>query len=61
MTQVDREQVTRALDAFWTEIAKEFPKVKTGDLDTVSVLRLEDAAMYAVQGWLDLNTTTEED
>jgi hypothetical protein len=60
VTRPEREQITRALDAFWTEIAKDFPKVKTGDLDPASVMRLEDAAMLAVNSWLDQNQPSRE-
>jgi hypothetical protein len=41
--------------AFWGEIAKHFPEVKTGDLDPGSVRKFSEACEEVVTDWYDCN------
>lgn len=48
--------VQTALDAFWSEIAKAFPQITTGDLAPDIVHSLDGYATEAVHAWLDSNS-----
>ncbi len=47
--------IKQADDAFWAEIAKSFPEVKTGDLPAEISSKLGDAQDEAVYWWLMFN------
>lgn len=47
--------IDEAVHAFWAEIAKGHPHIKSGDLDPGTVFAFEQAAEKAVQVWLEFN------
>ncbi len=47
--------VQKAMDAFWEEITKQYPQVKTGDLDPMTVALFEGACARTVAKWLLYN------
>jgi len=49
-----------ASDAFWGEIAKAFPEVKTGDFPAEAVVKLEVANTKAVKLWVELNSQEDK-
>lgn len=50
------EAVKNAEQAFWAEIAINFPEVPNGDIGMRMALRLEELHKEAVKHWLDINT-----
>lgn len=51
-----QEKIQRAIDAFWAEIARQYPDVKNGDLHPSDVELFFEAAADAVCQWLYWNT-----
>lgn len=49
------ELTSAALDAFWHLVAQNFPEAVTGDLSLLAIIRLEEAALYAVTEWVENN------
>ncbi|TXI83171.1 MAG: hypothetical protein E6Q40_11460 [Cupriavidus sp.] len=47
--------VADGLNAFWAAVVVRFPEATAGELDAISVLRLENAAREAVQKWVSAN------
>lgn len=46
---------TKAQDAFWAEIAKSFPEIKTGDFTPDQQLAFDKAIRAAVNQWVENN------
>jgi hypothetical protein len=46
-----------AIDAFWEKVAKLIPESTTGDLDPMTVKRLDDTADVAIRAWINYNVT----
>lgn len=64
MTDEDIRRVAHiAEDAFWADVARSFPHVKTGDLSVESTIRFRDACALVIREWLEQNTPemTEEE
>lgn len=56
-TEKEIERVSReAEEAFWAEVVKHFPDIKTGDLDPGATVRFRLACAEVVEAWLDQNT-----
>ncbi|CAK1331633.1 MULTISPECIES: hypothetical protein [Burkholderia] len=49
------EVAEQAQLAFWAEVAKSFPEVKSGDLPVQAVLQFNKACEQAVAVWLKSN------
>ena len=45
----------RALEAFWSVVADDFPEAATGDLSPLATFALSDAATSAVTEWVANN------
>ncbi len=56
---IDTGRIARGLgkasDAFWAAMVAEFPEVKTGDMDPLSVFAIEEAMARAAASWLWAN------
>lgn len=50
-----REITDRALEDFWDRIAKQIPKITTGDLSPEATMHLNNAALRAVTEWWNNN------
>jgi hypothetical protein len=45
----------KAQNAFWAVVAKEFKEVKSGDMDPMQTMKMEDDMMEAINVWLENN------
>ena len=44
------------MDAFWEEVARNFPEIKTGDFAPADAAKLEKAMKTAVAAWVKQNS-----
>lgn len=56
-TRLD-EALTKAMDAFWESVARDFREVKAGDFPPEADIAFNGACRDAVTTWLDLNAPT---
>jgi hypothetical protein len=45
----------KAQNAFWAVVAKEFKEVKSGDMDPMQTMKMEDDMMESIHVWLENN------
>ena len=59
----DRVQqvVEKAMDAFWQEVAKQYPEITRGDFPPEATITFSDACENAVRLWVHLNSDQEEE
>lgn len=57
MNQQLNQIVQEAIDAFWHTIATNYPQIKTGDLDPMTVVRFDQYCRQVVAEWLYSNST----
>lgn len=55
------QAIERASEAFWAEIAKAYPLVKSGDFPPEADFAFENAQVAAVETWLWANLPSEDD
>ncbi|HVI41957.1 MAG TPA: hypothetical protein VM577_15000 [Anaerovoracaceae bacterium] len=54
--QMIEDVVEQAQLAFWQEVAKSFPEIKTGDLPPDASVEFDEACKKVVQIWLASNS-----
>lgn len=47
--------VRKGMDAFWAEIARQYPEIKTGDLPINAEDDFYRASLQALRWWVDAN------
>lgn len=50
-----RKVQAKAQDAFWKVVAKEFKEVKSGDMDPMQTLRMEQDMIDVINVWIENN------
>lgn len=53
-----KDNLEKAMDAFWEVIAEAYPEAQSGDLDISTVCTFQATAEAAVNRWVDLNVPT---
>lgn len=51
--------VSEAEDAFWQAIARAFPEAKSGDLDPLTVVSLQNHMTDAAKKWVESNASSQ--
>lgn len=50
-----REVAREAAEAFWAKVAERYPEAKTGELDVITTVRLDNVMREAVMRWVKYN------
>ena len=50
-----RKVTDKALDAFWSVVAEQFPNAQTGDCSPQTTIALDEAARFAIHEWIAAN------
>ena len=49
---IDKKVIDNAISAFWSSVAKNYPKIKSGDIDPIDAEKFYKSAKHHIARWI---------